>query len=115
MIPASSSWTNIRIENQIGSSPSASTSGMKTGIETIMMEIVSIKQPSTSTMSCMMITIARGDRSSAATASTSEDVDPVAARICENPADPTITSSIIDVVVVVDIRAVFTASQVSRR
>ena len=80
-----------------------------------MIEIVSMKQPSISTISCMMITIATGERSSSATASTSEEVEPVAARIWENPADPTMTSSIIDVVVVVDIRAALTASQVRRR
>ena len=35
------------MENQIGSKPSAATIGMKTGTETSMIEMVSMKQPST--------------------------------------------------------------------
>ena len=61
---------------------------MNTGIEIIIIEIVSIKHPSTRTINCMIITITTGERLSSATQSTKEDVAPVAAKTSSFLLDP---------------------------
>ena len=103
------------MQNQIGSTPMASTTGMKTGIATSMIEIVSMKQPSSNTMSFMMMTVTSGDRSSSATAATRADVAPVAASNWLKPDEPTMTSSIIEVVVMAAISDDPSAAQLNRR
>ena len=72
------------MENQIGSRPRAATTGMKIGIVSSMIEMVSMKQPSTSTSACMITTVRSGGRSSPETVSTRPEVAPVAAAISAN-------------------------------
>ena len=88
---------------------------MKTGMEISMIEIVSMKQPSSSTMACIAITSKIGAMTSAPTHATSEEVAPLAASNCPKPVEPTITKSIIAEVVMVDIIAFLSASHVRRR
>ena len=62
-----------------------------------------------------MMTVTRGGTSRSPTAPTRADVAPVAASNWLKPDEPTMTSSIIEVVVIADIREDLSAAQLSRR